>query len=125
MSPKDLHGQEALEAYLSTLPESETEKTRRLGAPPYTTDTFNLNDPRHVTYAEQVLEEIDELSRRVFGDDQDGPIRLVQQALKSGNLPMAALDLRPQWKEKLLAEKRFNGANGSKSSPQPKPAVII
>ena len=123
--PSALHGQEAMDAYLSTVPGSDSEKTRRLGPPPYSMATFNLNEPQHVAYAEQVLEEIDELARRVFGNDPDGPIRLVQQALRSGNLPMAALDLRPQWKEKLLAEKRLNGANGVKSAPQPKPAVII
>lgn len=123
--PQALHGQEAMDAYLSTVTGSESEKVQRLGAPPYSTHTFDLNEPQHVTYAEQVLEEIGELARRVFGDDPDGPIRLVQQALKSDNLPMAALDLRPQWKEKLLAEKRFNGTNGSNSASQPKPAVII
>jgi hypothetical protein len=102
-----------------------------LGPPPYTLDTFNLNNPDHASYAEQVLAEIGELAQRVFGNDPDGPLRLVEQAVKNNTLPVAALDLRPSWKERILAEKRLNGHNGhnghngNRSISQPKPSIII
>jgi hypothetical protein len=74
-----------------------------LGPPPYTLESFNVHNPDHAAYAEELLEEIDFLSTRVYGEDSEGPMRLLAQAVRQGTMPVAALDLRPQWKERVLA----------------------
>jgi hypothetical protein len=63
---------------------------------------FDLSNPSHKARAEEILNEVESLSSTVFGNDEDGLVRLMVQAVKSGNLPRQALDLRINLKAKVL-----------------------
>ena len=111
--PKDLHGKEAAQAYENSRNPQAGGGKRRLGPPPYTVDSFSLSNPEHVAYAEQLLEEMAELGENIYGDPDEGAVRLLVQAICSQKFPPAALDLAPRWKQKVLAElgsRRQNGA---------------
>ena len=112
--PSDLHGQEAVQAYLDSQGITQETKKVSMGPPPYTPETFDLKNPDHVAYADRVLQDMAELGISVYGNAKDGPIRLVTQAVASGNFPKAALDLRPDWKEKVLSSLRL----GHKTTPE-------
>lgn len=103
--PRDLLGDEAAEAWQSRMmkAEPETAQSGELGPPPYTNESFNVHNPDHAAYAEELLGQILSLARRVYGEDADGAVRLLSQAVLSGNLPLAALDLRPQYKAQAYA----------------------
>lgn len=111
--PKDLHGKEAAQAYEGSRSPQAGGGKRRLGPPPYTVDSFNLANPEHAAYAEQVLEEMAELGESIYGDPDEGAIRLLIQAICSRSFPPAALDLNPRWKQKVLAEVGSQRQNGT------------
>jgi hypothetical protein len=114
--PRELHGEEALAAWHKRVSsQGGLQGPAPLGAAPYTVDTFNVKNPDHVAYAEELLGQITSLASRVYGDDVDGPIRLLTQAVSGGNLPEAALELRPHWKDRVLA---------SLGRPAPQPAPV-
>lgn len=100
--PEQLHGEEAIRAYQATLPAGQ-QQPQDLGPPPFTAHTFDISDPAHVTYAEAMLDQLTELAASVYGEDPQGPISLAVEAVRRGNLPLAALDLRPEWKARVLA----------------------
>lgn len=102
---KELQGDEAVNAWQKRMAKAEarTASSGELGPPPYTPETFNVFNPDHAGYAEELLGQIMSLAQRVYGDDPDGPVRLLGQAVLNGNLPLTALDLRPQWKGQVLA----------------------
>ncbi len=103
VAPEELQGEEAAQAW-QALRQAETGGHPAVaGPPPYTPESFNIHNPDHAAYAEELLDEIGFLASRVYGDDPDGPIRLLAQAVDQGTLPRAALDLRPEWKERVLA----------------------
>jgi hypothetical protein len=104
VGPADLHGDEAAQAWQMLRQDQAQAQGRQIpGPPPYTPDSFNVHNPDHAAYAEELLEEISFLASRVYGDEPDGPIRLLAQAVSQGTVPMQALDLRPAWKERVLA----------------------
>lgn len=100
--PGDLHGEEAIRAYQASLP-AEAQQVPELGPPPFTAQSFDINNPEHVTYAEAMLDQLADLAASVYGDDPQGPVALAVEAVKRGNLPVAALELRPEWKPRVLA----------------------
>ena len=114
IKPSDLHGQEAVQAYMDSQGIAQETKKVSMGPPPYTPETFDLRNPDHVAYADKVLQDMAELGLSIYGDAKEGPIKLVAQAVSSGNFPKAALELRPDWKEKVLSSLRL----GHKSSPE-------
>lgn len=111
VSPADLSGDEAVKAWQNRLRQNgaAAQGVGELPPPPYTPESFNIHNPEHAAYAEEVMEQICSLAQRVFGDDSDGPVRLLSQAVQSGNLPLAALELRPQWRDSVLAALRPQG----------------
>jgi hypothetical protein len=119
VTPRELHGEEALAAWHKRVSsQGGLQGPAPLGAAPYTVDTFNIKNPDHVAYAEELLGQISSLANRVYGDDVDGPIRLLTQAVSGGNLPEAALELRPQWRDRVLASL---GRPAPQPAPQPAP----
>lgn len=102
--PSELHGEEALAAWHKKVAsQGGLPGPAPLGPAPYTMDSFNAHNPDHVAHAEELLGQITSLAYRVYGQELDGPIRLLTQAIAGGNLPEGALDLRPQWKDRVLA----------------------
>jgi hypothetical protein len=121
--PEALHGDEALEAYRRRHPEQE-QTDSGLGPPPYGLKDFRLDDPGHVAYAQRLIEEIAGLARRVLGKDyEDGPPRLLAEAVRAGTLPAAALELAPRWREATLARLKQGGLASGSGLPQP-PVII-
>ncbi len=100
--PEELNGDDAIRAYQSGL-STDQQQPQELGPPPFTVQTFDINDTAHVTYAESMLDQLSDLAASVYGEDPQGPISLAVEAVKRGNLPVAALDLRPEWKPRVLA----------------------
>lgn len=111
VAPADLHGDEAVAAWQNRMRQTggAVQGGGELPPPPYTPESFNIHNPEHAAYAEEVMEQICSLAQRVFGDDSDGPVRLLSQAVQSGNLPLAALELRPQWRDSVVAALRPQG----------------
>ena len=111
VAPTDLSGDEAVKAWQTRLRQAggQAQGVGELPPPPYTPESFNVHNPEHAAYAEEVMEQICSLAQRVFGDDNDGPVRLLCQAVQSGNLPLAALELRPQWRDSVVAALRPQG----------------
>lgn len=104
VAPADLQGEEAAAAWRARVSgQQPTHGSDRLGEPPYTQESFNVFNPDHAAYAESLLLQIASLAQRVYGDDPDGVVRLLSQAVAGGNLPVGALDLRPQLKPRVLA----------------------
>jgi DNA-binding MarR family transcriptional regulator len=114
--PSQLHGQEAIEAWQERFGVEEGEAAP-LGPAPYTIDTFRLDDPQHVAYAERVIREIEELARRVLGGEDETVVRLLVEAVSAGNLPAAALELAPRYKEQVLADLARRQAKASRRAP--------
>ncbi len=102
LAPRLLHGEKAIRAYQESRPAQEQVRPA-LGEPPYTLDSFDLNDPSHLAYAENLLDQLDHLARRVYGDDPVGPVNLLVEAVWRGNLPLASLQLRPEYRTAVLA----------------------
>lgn len=102
LAPSRLHGEKAIRAYQESLP-AQQQVSPVLGAPPFTLDSFDLNDPAHVAYAEALLDQLDHLAQRVYGDDPVGPVNLLVEAVWRGNLPLAALCLRPEYRTAVMA----------------------
>lgn len=127
VSPHELHGEEALAAWHKRVSsQGGLQGPAPLGAAPYTVDSFNVKNPDHVAYAEELLGQITSLAHRVYGDDPDGPIRLLTQAVSGGNLPEAALELRPQWKDRVLASLgRPAPVPQPAPAPQPAPRPVV
>jgi biotin operon repressor len=104
VAPADLHGDEAAQAWQALHQErAQAQGRQTAGPPPYTPESFNVHNPDHVAYAEELLEEIGFLASRVYGHEPEGPIRLLVQAVGQGTLPLEALDLRPAWKARVQA----------------------
>jgi len=100
VQPSDLHGDEALAAYQASL--APARRQADLGPAPFVGQAFDAGDPSHLSHAEAMLEQLAELAASVYGDDPRGPAILAVEAVKRGNLPLAALDLRPDWKAQVL-----------------------
>ncbi|MBI5521403.1 MAG: hypothetical protein HY910_02155 [Desulfarculus sp.] len=119
--PSELHGEEALAAWHKKVAsQGGLPGPAPLGPAPYTIDSFNAHNPDHVAHAEELLGQITSLAYRVYGQELDGPIRLLTQAIAGGNLPEGALDLRPQWKDRVLAALgRQTAYQAAPAAPQP------
>lgn len=117
--PGELAGEEAVGAWESRFGSQAAAQPSKVAPPPYAVTSFNPQNPEHVAYANQVLEEVASLAQRVYGQDQEGPVRLLVQMLEQGNLPLAALDLRPEWKQRVLGMVTPKAAT---PPPEPKPA---
>ncbi|MCB2192998.1 MAG: helix-turn-helix domain-containing protein [Deltaproteobacteria bacterium] len=102
LAPRQLHGEKAIRTYQECRP-AHQQASPTLGEPPFSLDNFDLNDPSHVAYAETLLEQLDQLAQRVYGDDPVGPVNLLVEAVWRGNLPLAALRLRPEYRTAVLA----------------------
>jgi DNA-binding transcriptional ArsR family regulator len=102
VAPRELHGEKAIKAYLESRP-AQAQPQVDLSQPPYTVDSFDLNDPTHVAYAEALLDQMNQLSQRVYGDDPVGVVNLLVEAVWRGNLPLEALKLRPEYRTAVLA----------------------
>ncbi len=115
VAPADLHGEEAIAAWKNRMRHigGAAQGGGELPPPPYTPESFNVHNPEHAAYAEEVMEQICSLAQRVFGEDSDGPVRLLSQAVQSGNLPLAALELRPQWRDSVISALRPQGPSAS------------
>lgn len=124
--PKQLHGDEAVAAYTHQST-GHAKAKEELGPAPYKPGAFDINDPEHVAYAERLLDEMSTLGRSVYGDTADAESRLITQAVAAGNFPVAALDLRPELKVKILAGMRIRGRGRPARSKggSSRPAVII
>ncbi|MFH1032881.1 MAG: hypothetical protein V1806_00110 [Pseudomonadota bacterium] len=126
VSPKELHGEEALASWHKRVSsQGGLQGPAPLGEAPYTVDTFNAGNPEHVAYAEELLGQITSLANRVYGDDVDGPIRLLTQAVAGGNLPEAALELRPQWRDRVLASLGRPASQPQPVAPPAPRAVVV
>ncbi|MCF8066008.1 MAG: hypothetical protein K9K36_12245, partial [Desulfarculaceae bacterium] len=102
LAPRQLHGEKAIRAYQESRP-AHQQASPTLGAPPFGLDSFDLDDPSHVAYAEALLDQLDHLAQRVYGDDPVGPVNLLVEAVWRGNLPLASLRLRPEYRTAVLA----------------------
>ena len=103
VAPHELHGEKAIKAYLDSRP-APAEPQVDLNQPPYdSVDEFDLNDPVHVAYAEALLDQTAQLAQRVYGDDPVGLVNLLVEAVWRGNLPLKALELRPEYRTAVLA----------------------
>ena len=118
VAPASFHGRKAVEAYLqfkrgeSFESDSTKAKTAAKSKPrnslqpklqaPSDMAAFDLHNPEHRAWAEEKMSEVEQLSQTVFGNDEQGLLRLVCQAIKTGNLPQQALDLRIPIKAKIL-----------------------
>lgn len=102
LTPRQLHGEKAIRAYQDSRP-AHQQASPTLGAPPFSLDSFDLDDPSHVAYAESLLDQLDHLAQRVYGDDPVGPVNLLVEAVWRGNLPLAALRLRPEYRTAVMA----------------------
>ena len=111
--PSQLHGQEAIAAWQERFGGEEGEAAP-LGPAPYTAESFRLDDPRHVAYAERLIREIEDLAQRVLGGGEDTVVRLLEEAVSAGNLPVPALDLAPRYKERVLADLARRQAKSSR-----------
>lgn len=101
LEPDDLAGEAAQAAYRKAHGDERGARPVR-GQAPYTAKTFRLDNPDHVSYVEDLLEEIEALSANVFPDDKQAPVRLLAQAIASGSIPVAACDLRPSLKPAVM-----------------------
>ncbi|MBU2517887.1 MAG: helix-turn-helix domain-containing protein [Proteobacteria bacterium] len=103
VAPRQLHGEKAIRAHQQSRPAQEQASPTLVGEPPYGLETFDINDPAHVAYAENLLDQLAHLAQRVYGDDPVGPVNLLVEAVWRGNLPLAALQLRPEYRTAVLA----------------------
>lgn len=130
ISPQELHGEKAVQAFEGSS-NGKQPTANKQGPPPYTVDSFRISNPEHTAYAEHVLDEMTELGQSIYGDPVNGAVKLLTQAISSGSFPTAALDLRPELKEKIFSTLRLGTshhtpANNSNGRNRPaKPAVII
>ncbi len=120
VSPPELHGEEAIAAY-HDYRGGDSDQGAKPGPAPYTSDSFDPRDPDHVVYAQEQIAEITRLAKEVFGDDPQGPVQLLAQAVISGSLPRQALELTPRFKDKVLAfiEQQESRDQGQPHTPQP------
>ncbi len=101
--PQELHGPEAQEAWRAYQESCRLQAPRPdPDAPPYPPGGFDLYNPRHVDFAQRLINEIMGLAAHVHGPDPQGPARLLALALRRGTLPPAALELVPQLKQRVL-----------------------
>ena len=97
------------------------------GDAPYTIDTYDPENDAHVLYAMQVINGLIGTASLIFGEDPDGPVRMVTEAIAHKQLPRKALDLVPEIKQKLMARARKGArkegwwTNSSDSAP---PVII-
>ena len=147
VSPALFHGRAAVETYVKFIRQGKTgleaakpfEAQPRLqvkarpvrrkpaaAGPKVDLKNFDIKNPLHKQRAEDILQEIENLSQTVFGDDKDGLLRLMTQAIKNENLPMAALDLRISLKAKVLKIlQEEDKAKGGAIALGGKPRLII
>lgn len=127
VKPKELHGEQALAAYLDYRREEDGEKGRELGPPPYSAHSFNTYDPSHLEYAQRLIAETTALAERIMAGEPQGPARLLAQAVRSGALPMAALDLAPLYRQEVLNLLQGQTSQDQPARPAtgPQPKVII
>ncbi|KMY68677.1 hypothetical protein AAU61_03390 [Desulfocarbo indianensis] len=125
--PSDLHGERAVAAYLEYRREDEGDRDRELGPPPYTAQSFNPHDAAHLEYAQRLIGETIALAERIMAGEPQGPARLLAQAVRSGALPQAALDLAPGQREAVLEILRRDAGQYMPLRPVagPQPKVII
>ncbi len=124
--PADLHGEEAVAAYLDQH-HQEGGGVRELGPPPYRPDTFNLQDPDHLAYAQRLIEETTALAEHIMSGDPQGSARLLAEAVRSGSLPMAALDLVPDQRQAVLdiLQREKSSSSAAQPAAGPLPKIII
>jgi hypothetical protein len=129
VSPQQLQGEEAVRAWEGVCRPPEQPLPRRSPSPPpYTPATYDAKDSVHTDYAQELMDEIAYLAGRVYGKDPQGPVRLLAEAMALGNLPQAALDLRPQWKDQVLEFRRAQvnrAASSLPTTPQGDLPIII
>ncbi len=127
VKPLELHGELAVAAYLDYRRGEDGERGRELGAPPYTAQSFNAQDPSHLEYAQRLISETATLAEHIMGGDPQGPARLLAQAVRSGALPLAALDLAPLHRQEVLAILQNDASQYQQPRPAagPQPKVII
>ncbi len=77
-----------------------------VGDAPYTVDTYDPENDAHVLYAMQVVNGLISTASLIFGEDPDGPVRMITEAIAHKQLPRRALDLVPEIKQKLMARAR-------------------
>ena len=116
--PQKLHGEDAISAYHEYRGE-DSDRDSNLGPAPYTSETFDPQNSDHVVHAQEQIAEITRLAKEIFGDDPQGPVQLLGQAVLSGTLPRQALELTPRFKDKVLA---FLDQQKPQDKPQPNAA---
>ncbi|MEW5913389.1 MAG: winged helix-turn-helix domain-containing protein [Thermodesulfobacteriota bacterium] len=97
VQPNQLHGQEAARAYQASLAPAAP-----AAAPAFEPAAAPVMAAGDAGTAEALLAQLEGLAASVYGDDPRGPAILAVEAVKRGNLPLAALDLRPAWKAQVL-----------------------
>ncbi|WP_156360658.1 MarR family transcriptional regulator [Dethiosulfatarculus sandiegensis] len=125
VDPEDLYGDPAVKAFSSFLESQKSAPKPSLGEPPFTSRTFNLEDPEHRSYVEAFFQEVERVSQDLFGDSEKGLQMLVLQAVEQGRLPMAALDLRPGWKEMAKESMRSTAKKGKRKTTSRRPLMVI
>lgn len=127
VKPSELHGERALAAYLDYRREEDGEKSRELGQPPFSAHSFSTQDPSHVEYVRRLIAETTALAELIMAGEPQGPARLLAQAVRSGALPMAALDLAPLHRQDVLAllHRDANQYRQARPAAAPQPKVII
>ncbi len=121
LPPQELHGPQAITAWeerARACPEEH--KIGGLCAQPYTLDNFNPRDPSHAAYAQALLQDITNLAGRVFNGQPEGVARLLAQAVDQGQLPLAALDLRPDLRARVVAALNQPGDRPDQGPPPPR-----
>jgi hypothetical protein len=125
--PSELHGERSVEAYLEYSRVDDGDRGGELGPPPYSAHSFSSQDPSHLQYAQRLIAETTALAERIMGGDPLGAARLLAQAVRSGALPMAALDLAPLQRQEVLdiLQKEASQYQPVRSAASPQPKVII
>lgn len=73
---------------------------------PYTIDSYDPENQIHLDHARQVINGLVNTAPLIFGEDPDGPVRMVTEAIAHKQLPRKALELVPEIKQKLMARAR-------------------
>ncbi len=123
VAPAELHGEEAIAAYHQYRGEEGGRDEAKVGPAPYTSESFDPRDPDHVVHAQEQIAEITRLAREVFGDDPQGPVQLLAQAVNTGTLPRPALEFTPRFKDKVLASLDQQDPQEQDSPETPRPGT--
>jgi hypothetical protein len=123
--PNELYGDQAVKAYLAFQARQEKAPKKHLAEPPFTKRTFNLEDPEHRQYVEEFFQEVERVSHDLFGNSEKGLDMLLCEAVEQGRLPLAALDLRPDWKEMVKSRMRTPASNRKRGKTTGRPLMVI